>query len=169
MKKRCKEISIELEKLIENKSTEQTEKIENEILEESKAKNEETNKTFFEEKLRHYKLFKDSKTNSKNKEWKNILNLRTHSKKVKKRGRKSKKNKSLGGENNITMDPSQYSPESNNSVVNENEDKVIYNKLDYILQKHVFLMFLLLQILMIVIKFLFLLFLNNLNFCNFVI
>lgn len=145
MKKRCREISAEFEKLIEHKSLEQVEKIENEILEESKRKNEDTNKTFFEEKLKHYKLFKNSKTNSKNKEWKNVLNLRTHSKKVKKRGRKSKKSKCLGGgENNIALDVSQNTPESNNSVVNENENKVnnkIHNKLAFVLLKHVFIVF----------------------------
>ena len=137
MKKRCKEISIEFQKIIDNKSSEQIEKIENEIFEESKKKNEETNKDFFEEKLKHYKLFKNSKSNSKNKDLKNILNLRTHSKKVKKRGRKSKKIKTLN-ENIIAMDASQNSPHTNNSVVNEIEDKVNINKIDFV-QKHVFI------------------------------
>lgn len=147
MKKRCKEITAEFETLIEHKSLEQIKKIENEIFEESKIKNEETNKAFFEEKLKHYKLFKNSKTNSKNKEWKNILNLRTHSKKIKKRGRKSKKDKgSDEAENNIGVDASQqYSPETNNSVVNENEDKVNYNKIEFV-RKNVFLFFLFLLI-----------------------
>lgn len=137
MKKRCKEISAEFERLIDNKSSEQIEKIENEILEESRRKNEETNKVFFEEKLKHYRLFKNSKASSKNnKELKSILNLRTHSKKVKKRGRKSKKIKCLS-ENNIALDASENSPETNNSLVNENEDKVNINKIDFV-QKHVF-------------------------------
>jgi hypothetical protein len=94
MKKRCKEISEELEELIKEKSSDEIEKIENHILEECKRKNEETNKIFFEEKLVNYKLFKNSKSDTKNKEWRNILNLRSHSKKIKKKGRKHKKKNS---------------------------------------------------------------------------
>jgi len=127
MKKRCKEISNEFEELIKTKSPEMIEKIQNDILEECKMKNEETNKRFFEEKLRNYKLFKSCKNNSKNKEWKNILNLRTHSKKVKKRGRKAKKNKNNLEENNLGIEATQSQNylEMNNSIFNENEDKVI--------------------------------------------
>lgn len=133
MKKRCKEISAEFEELIKAKSPEIIEKIQNEILEECKKKNEETNKRFFEEKLRNYKLFKSSKSNSKNKEWKNILNLRTHSKKVKKRGRKAKKNKNILEENTLGIEASQSqnSLEFNNSICNEIEDKVIKLQLLY--------------------------------------
>lgn len=91
MKKRCKDISNEFDKLKKDKSEEDIEKIQNEILENYKNKNEKENEVFFEEKMKHYKNFKNSKTTSKNKDWKNILNLRTHSKKIKKRGRKAKK------------------------------------------------------------------------------
>lgn len=120
MKKRCKEISEEFEKMILGKSSDEIEKIENDILEECKRKNEETNKIFFEEKLRHYKLFKNSKTNSKNKEWKNILNLRTHSKKVKKRGRKPKK---LKNPESIITETSINSP-----IKCENKENTMNNK-----------------------------------------
>lgn len=91
MKKRCKDIATEFDKLKKDKTQEEIDKIQNDILEEYKQKNEQENKVFFEEKMKHYKNFKNSKSTSKNKEWKNILNLRTHSKKVKKRGRKAKK------------------------------------------------------------------------------
>ena len=139
MKKRSKDISLEFEKMAQDKCEENLLKIQNKILEECRQKNEDLNKLFFEEKMKHYKLFKSSKTTSKNNEWKSILNLRTHSKKVKKRGRKSKKSKSMENENeNILQEVfSQLSPGTNESVINENEDKVIYN-FDYV-QTHVFL------------------------------
>ena len=120
MKKRCREINVEFEKIINTRTNESLEKIENEILEECKTKNEDSNKSFFVEKIKQYKLFKNSKTNSKNKEWKTILNLRTHSKKIKKRGRKTKKIKST---ENIIKDNTKLSV---NSLNLENENKVKY-------------------------------------------
>ncbi len=125
MKKRCKDISDEFENFIKGQNSETINKIENDILEECKRKNEDTNKDFFEEKLKQYRLFKSSKSNSKNKEWKNILNLRTHSKKVKKRGRKSKKIVKTIENNNIQIKIPQNSSNTNNSFLNENIDKVV--------------------------------------------
>lgn len=91
MKKRCKDLNAELELKILFNQEENSENLQNKILEESKIKNEENNIIFTEKKKKDYKLFINSKSNTKNKEWKNTVNLRSHSKKVKKRGRKSKK------------------------------------------------------------------------------
>lgn len=123
MKKRSKEISSEFEKILAEKGNESEESIVNQILIESKKKNEECNKLFFEEKMKHYRIFKNSKSSSKKKEWKSILNLRTHSKKVKKRGRKSKKGKNSKTNDSIYQDIATKSP-SMNKTFDSNEIKV---------------------------------------------
>jgi hypothetical protein len=86
MKKKCKDLIFEFEELLRERNCSIYE-LEESILEECKDKLREDNKTIFDEKLRNYKKFVNSKANS-NKNWKSILNLRTHSKKIKKRGRK---------------------------------------------------------------------------------
>mgnify|MGYP000852313484 CR=1 FL=1 len=148
MKKRCKDISNEFDKLKKEKSFDEVEKIQNEILLEYKNKNEKENKVFFEEKMKHYKNFKNSNSTSKNKDWKNILNLRTHSKKIKKRGRKAKKikqdfnneeNENEENDNDNDNENENLSQNENEFIKNENieiknilsltqsEDKVIFN------------------------------------------
>ena len=94
MKKRCKDLKEEFELKILFNQEENSENLLNKILEESKKKNQENNIIFIEKKNKDYKLFINSKSNTKNKVWKNTVYLRSHSKKVKKRGRKSKKLKS---------------------------------------------------------------------------
>jgi hypothetical protein len=84
MKKRCRELSQEFSEIL-NCRMESVESIENELLDKSRGALANENKTFFDEKLKFYKKFKNSKANDK---IKNALNLRTHSKKTKKRGRK---------------------------------------------------------------------------------
>jgi predicted transcriptional regulator len=91
MKKKCKELSGEFYEMLKTRCS-NAQELEDTILEESKEKLKEFNKNFFDEKMRHYKKFMNSKPSSKQ-NWKSILNLRTHSKKIKKRGRKRLKNK----------------------------------------------------------------------------
>jgi hypothetical protein len=138
MKKRCKDISKEFDKLKKEKTFEEIEKLTNEILEDYKIKNENENKTFFEEKMKHYKNFKNSKSSCKDKNWKNILNLRTHSKKVKKRGRKAKKIITEKGlnlneeddesiietENSIELKDNLNENSSNKKIKNKNNNKI---------------------------------------------
>jgi hypothetical protein len=99
MKKKCKELMSEFEGMLSERNSNHDE-LEESILNECKVKLKDFNKAFFDEKLRHYKRFVNSKTSS-NKNWKSILNLRTHSKKIKKRGRKRLKGKV---ESNVTPD-----------------------------------------------------------------
>jgi hypothetical protein len=124
MKKRCKDISKEFDLLKKEKTFEDIENITNEILDEYKIKNEKENKIFFEEKMKHYKNFKNSKSTCKDKDWKNILNLRTHSKKVKKRGRKAKKTKNEKGlysNSNLNEEENEY---QNSIELNENSNDI---------------------------------------------
>jgi hypothetical protein len=86
MKKKCKDLNGEFENLLKERNC-NSDDLEESILNECKLKLKDFNKAFFDEKMKHYKRFVNSKTNT-NKNWKTILNLRTHSKKIKKRGRK---------------------------------------------------------------------------------
>lgn len=91
MKKRSREIALEFAELVQDKSLEETRFIENQILDDCQKSIRESNKTFFTEKFIHYEKFKNTKSNTPTiKKLKKILNLRTHSKKIKKRGRKRK-------------------------------------------------------------------------------
>jgi len=116
MRKRSKEISKEFEKLIQDKSPLMIKNIESEILEESKKSLEETNKNFFEEKLKQYNLFKSSNATYKNKVSKSHMNLRTHSKKIKKRGRKPK-NRKIDNSGNVHNKESLKSLDESNSRI----------------------------------------------------
>lgn len=126
MRKRSKDISKEFEKLTQEKSDDLIQKIEIEILEECKKAIKESNKIFFEEKLKEYNLFKTN-TNFKNKVSKSHMNLRTHSKKVKKRGRKPK-NRKIENSGNVHHEESLNSPVRTNDrigiVENSSKDKV---------------------------------------------
>ena len=65
--------------------------IEDEILEGCQQRINEKNRTYYEERIRQLSKFKNSKAKGESKtKWKKILNLRSHSKKTKKRGRKKK-------------------------------------------------------------------------------
>jgi hypothetical protein len=85
MKKKCKELNYEFENIVKMRN-EDVVLIENDILEKCKNELNETNKKFFDERMKYYKKFINSKSDSKS--FKSVLNLRTHSKKTKKRGRK---------------------------------------------------------------------------------
>jgi hypothetical protein len=90
MKKRSKELSVEFSEMVRNSNILDSHQLEDSILERCRLKNVETNKTFIEQKMKTFKKFMNSKSSSR-KNWKKELNLRTHNKKIKKRGRKCRK------------------------------------------------------------------------------
>ena len=77
-----------------NKTEEEIEKIQEDILAKCKEKVEKENKIFYDEKLKNYEKFKSTSLENKSSilKLKKILLLRTHSKKTKRRGRKRKNN-----------------------------------------------------------------------------
>ena len=94
MKKKIIQIEKEYEEKIMNKTEEEIEKIQEDILAKCKEKVEKENKIFYDEKLKYYEKFKSTSLENKSSilKLKKILLLRTHSKKTKRRGRKRKNN-----------------------------------------------------------------------------
>ena len=94
MKKKIIQIEKEYEEKIKDKTEEEIEKIQNEILSNCKEKVEKENAKFYDEKIKNYEKFKSISLENKNVilKLKKILLFRTHSKKTKKRGRKRKNN-----------------------------------------------------------------------------
>jgi len=94
MKKKIIQIEKEYEEKIMNKTEEEIEKIQEDILAKCKEKVEKENKIFYDEKLKNYEKFKSTSLENKSSilKLKKILLLRTHSKKTKRRGRKRKNN-----------------------------------------------------------------------------
>ena len=94
MKKKIIQIEKEFEEKTKDKTEEEIEVIQEEILVKCKEKVEKENKKFYDEKLKNYEKFKNISLENKSGilKLKKILLLRTHSKKTKKRGRKRKYN-----------------------------------------------------------------------------
>ena len=92
MRKRIEQLQIEYDEIIKGKNLEEINKIQEELLEKYKAIVEQENKKFFEEKMKNYEKFKNITTDNNQSMFKlkKILLFRTHSKKIKKRGRKKK-------------------------------------------------------------------------------
>jgi hypothetical protein len=129
MKKKCNDISKEFDEIInqrilEENSADGDEKeiiiqVENEILSQCQMRNNEINKTFFEERVKQINKFKKAKIldPESGKKWKKILNLRSHSKKVRKRGRK--KNKILNSKNKINANVN----DTNENIIQEDKNE----------------------------------------------
>ena len=94
MKKKIESLSEEYENMILGKSEEEIEQIQNEILDRCKKVVEQENQKFYDEKMKNYEKFKNIAIDNKQSMYKlkKILLFRTHSKKVKRRGRKKKYN-----------------------------------------------------------------------------
>ena len=94
MKKKIIQIEKEFEEKTKDKTEEEIEVIQEEILVKCKEKVEKENEKFYDEKLKNYEKFKNISLENKSGilKLKKILLLRTHSKKTKKRGRKRKYN-----------------------------------------------------------------------------
>ena len=87
MKKKIIQIEKEYEEKIINKTEEEIEKIQEEILAKCKEKVEKENAIFYDEKIKNYEKFKNTSLENKTGilKLKKILLLRTHSKKTKRR------------------------------------------------------------------------------------
>ena len=94
MKKKIDNLTEEYEKMIEGKTEEEIDQIQKDILERCKKVVELENKKFYDEKMKNYEKFKNITIDNKQSMYKlkKILLFRTHSKKVKRRGRKKKYN-----------------------------------------------------------------------------
>ena len=92
MKKRLEQLQKEYDNLIKDKTEEEIKKIQDDILQKCKIVVEKENKDFYDEKMKNYEKFKNITVDNKQSMYKlkKILLFRTHSKKIKRRGRKKK-------------------------------------------------------------------------------
>ena len=94
MKKKIENLTEEYENMIQGKTEEEIDQIQKDILERCKKVVEQENQKFYDEKMKNYEKFKNITIDNKQSmnKLKKILLFRTHSKKVKRRGRKRKYN-----------------------------------------------------------------------------
>ena len=94
MKKKIVQIEKEYDELIKNKTEDEIEKVQNDILTKCQKKAEIENQKFYDEKIKNYEKFKNVNLDNKTDidYLKKVLFFRTHSKKIKRRGRKRKNN-----------------------------------------------------------------------------
>ena len=92
MKKRIEQLQMEYDNMINGKTEEEINKINDDILKKCKIVVEEENQKFYDEKMKNYEKFKNITIDNKQSMYKlkKILLFRTHSKKIKRRGRKKK-------------------------------------------------------------------------------
>jgi hypothetical protein len=92
MKKKIENLTEEYENMIQGKTEEEIDQIQKDILERCKKVVEQENQKFYDEKMKNYEKFKNITIDNKQSmnKLKKILLFRTHSKKVKRRGRKKK-------------------------------------------------------------------------------
>ena len=92
MKKRIDQLQIEYDNMIKDKTQEEINKINEDILKRCKVVVEQENQKFYDEKMKNYEKFKNITVDNKQSMYKlkKILLFRTHSKKIKRRGRKKK-------------------------------------------------------------------------------
>ena len=94
MKKKIGLIEQDYEAKIKDKNEDEIIQIQDDILAKCKEKVEKNNQIFYDEKIKNYEKFKNISLENKTGilQLKKVLLLRTHSKKIKKRGRKRKNN-----------------------------------------------------------------------------
>ena len=128
MKKRVDNLKEEYEKMIMGKNEEEIDQIQKDILERCKTVVEQENQKFFNEKMKNYEKFKNTTMDNKQSinKLKKILLFRTHSKKVKRRGRKKK---NILGEEKTTSSIKNYLNTTNNKNTSENNsvNKILKN------------------------------------------
>ena len=128
MKKRVDNLKEEYEKMIMGKNEEEIDQIQKDILERCKTVVEQENQKFFNEKMKNYEKFKNTTMDNKQSMYKlkKILLFRTHSKKVKRRGRKKK---NILGEEKTTSSIKNYLSTTNNknTIENNSVNKILKN------------------------------------------
>ena len=92
MKKRIEHLQMEYDNMIQGKTQEEINAINDDILKKCKIVVEQENQKFYDEKMKNYEKFKNITIDNKQSMYKlkKILLFRTHSKKIKRRGRKKK-------------------------------------------------------------------------------
>ena len=92
MKKRIEQLKTDYDNMIKDKTEEEITKIQDDILQKCKVIVEQENQKFYDEKMKNYEKFKNITVDNKQSMYKlkKILLFRTHSKKMKRRGRKKK-------------------------------------------------------------------------------
>ena len=119
MKKRIENLKEEYDKMVEGKNEEEIDQIQRDILDKCKTVVEQENQKFYNEKMKNYEKFKNITVDNKQSMYKlkKILLFRTHSKKVKRRGRKKKY---ILSEDKTTSSIKNYMPNTNNKINTEN-------------------------------------------------
>ena len=127
MKKRIDNLKEEYENMIKGKNEEEIEQIQKDILDKYKTVVEQENQKFYSEKMKNYEKFKNTTMDNKQSMYKlkKILLFRTHSKKVKRRGRKKK---CILGEEKTTSSIKNYiNTTNNNNTDNNSTNKTMKN------------------------------------------
>ena len=119
MKKRVDNLQEEYDNMISGKNKEEIEQIQKDILDRCKTIVEQENQKFYNEKMKNYEKFKNITIDNKQSMYKlkKILLFRTHSKKIKRRGRKKK---TFLGEEKTTSSIKNYINTTNNKVNTDN-------------------------------------------------
>ena len=127
MKKRIDQLQIEYGNMVKDKSEEEINKIQDDILQKCKVIVEQENQKFYDEKMKNYEKFKNITVDNKQSMYKlkKILLFRTHSKKIKRRGRKKKY---LNNEDKTTSSIKNYIVNKSNSA-NYKTKKISHFKL----------------------------------------
>ena len=119
MKKRVDNLQGEYDNMISGKNKEEIEQIQKDILDRCKTIVEQENQKFYNEKMKNYEKFKNITIDNKQSMYKlkKILLFRTHSKKIKRRGRKKK---AILGDEKTTSSIKNYINTTNNKVNTDN-------------------------------------------------
>ena len=145
MKKRIDQLQNEYDNMIKDKTEEEINAIQDDILQKCKSVVEKENQIFYDEKMKNYEKFKNITVDNKQSMYKlkKILLFRTHSKKIKRRGRKRK---NINSEDKTTTTIKNYINKSNENYLNKkvsqfklsnkNEKKNVKSKKKYGTQKN---------------------------------
>ena len=128
MKKRIEHLQMEYDNMIQGKTQEEINEINDDILKKCKIVVEQENQKFYDEKMKNYEKFKNITIDNKQSMYKlkKILLFRTHSKKIKRRGRKKKFS---SNEERPTSSIKKYITNTTSNSVNYKSKKVSQFKL----------------------------------------
>lgn len=127
MKKKVKELSSKYNEMTMNKTENEIKEIEDNLIKDCQVVIQRENEKFYNSKLKNYEIFKKTSSNTPSmKRLKKILNLRTHSKKLKRRGRRPKSLTSVKKpkRNNLVLTPLKIKPK----IHHKSSETVIIDK-----------------------------------------
>ena len=135
MKKKIKDLSIKYNEMFHNKTEEEIKQMEDQIIEDYQKIIIKENEKFYNAKLKNYEIFRKTTSNTPSmKKLKKILNLRTHSKKTKKRGRKPK-NQSFQHKNKENLILTPMKPKNYQQLQAKRTNDIIVDKTPEIRQE----------------------------------